>query len=72
MTKERDQLTFRLSALLPLTAGAIFALCVMFNPTPAQASKQSCSPGICEKNGCSERARYCNSTGTGWEVCGTC
>jgi hypothetical protein len=71
MTKE--QTTFGLSALLPLLAAGVF---VAFGgeilSTPVGADGGSCTPGICEKNGCTEKAQYCNSKGDGWLACGTC
>jgi hypothetical protein len=70
MTKE--QTTFRLSALLPLLAAGVFVAFSDNLSTPLEADGGSCTPGICEKNGCTEKSQYCKDDGSGWLACGTC
>lgn len=74
MTRETDRRVFRISAALSIVAVVVFVvLSVFLAPTPASANGGGgCTPGECQKNGCTEKAQYCNATGDGWLVCGTC
>ena len=74
MTK--GQTTVGLSTLLPLIATGMFVVFGGLLTVPVEAQpppdEGSCSPGICAKNGCTEKSQYCKSDGSGWLACGTC
>jgi hypothetical protein len=71
MTK--GQMTVGLSALLPLVATGVFVVFGGLLAPPVRANDGgTCDPGICQKNGCTEKSQYCKADGSGWLACGTC